>query len=93
VHKLTGEPAGIYGFAGRGVLAEGNFADVTVFDPATVAPGPVRRIVDFPADGERLVADEPSGVRHVVVNGTPIRVDGTPDATGLGAKPGVVLRG
>ncbi|MEI8002441.1 MAG: amidohydrolase family protein [Actinomycetes bacterium] len=93
VHKLTGEPAGIYEFAGRGVLAEGNFADVTVFDPATVAPGPVRRIVDFPADGERLVADEPSGVRHVVVNGTPIRVDGTPDATGLEAKPGVVLRG
>ena len=29
-----------------------------VFDPATVAPGPLRRIRDFPADGERLV---PSG--------------------------------
>ena len=31
---------------------------------------------DFPADGERLTAEEPTGVRHVLVNGTPIRVDG-----------------
>ena len=57
VHKLTGEPAGVYGFEGRGVLAAGNHADIAVFDPDTVAPGPVRRIRDFPADGERLVAD------------------------------------
>jgi len=92
VHKLTGEPAGIYGFAGRGVLAEGAFADIAVFDPDTVAPGPVRRVQDFPADGERLVADAPRGMRHVLVNGTPIRVDGTPDPEALAAKPGVVLR-
>ena len=92
VHKLTGEPAGIYGFAGRGMLAEGAFADIAVFDPDTVAPGPVRRVQDFPADGERLVADAPRGMRHVLVNGTPIRVDGTPDPEALAAKPGVVLR-
>jgi N-acyl-D-amino-acid deacylase len=92
VHKLTGEPAGIYGFAGRGVLAEGSFADIAVFDPATVAPGPVRRVQDFPADGERLVADAPTGMRHVLVNGTPIRVDGTPDPDAVGTRPGVVLR-
>ena len=30
---------------------------------------------DFPADGERLTAEEPTGVRHVLVNGTPIRLD------------------
>lgn len=93
VHKLTGEPAGVYGFAGRGVIAEGNFADIAVFDPDTVAPGPVRRIRDFPADGERLVADAPVGMKHVLVNGTPIRVDGQPDPDGVGARPGTVLRG
>ena len=93
VHKLTGEPAGVYGFAGRGVIAEGNFADIAVFDPETVAPGPVRRIRDFPADGERLVADQPVGMQHVLVNGTPIRVDGQPDLDGVGARPGTVLRG
>ena len=31
---------------------------------------------DFPADGERLTAEEPTGVRHVLVNGVPIRLDG-----------------
>jgi hypothetical protein len=31
---------------------------------------------DFPADAERLTAEEPSGLRHVLVNGTPIRRDG-----------------
>jgi N-acyl-D-aspartate/D-glutamate deacylase len=93
VNKLTGEPAGVYGFEGRGVLAVGNHADFAVFDPDTIAPGPVRRIRDFPADGERLVADRPSGMRHVVVNGTPIRVDGESDAEGLAAKPGNILRG
>jgi N-acyl-D-aspartate/D-glutamate deacylase len=92
VHKLTGEPAGVFGFTDRGRLEEGKAADVTVFDPATVAPGQLRRIRDFPADGERLVADTPSGVAHVVVNGTPIQVDGAPQADGVAARPGRVLR-
>jgi len=93
VHKLTGEPARVFGFDDRGVLAEGMAADITVFDPATVAPGGLHRVRDFPADGERLVADEPSGIRHVLVNGTPIRVDGAPDSEALASKPGRVLRG
>ena len=83
VHKLTGEPAGVYGFEGRSVLAVGDRADITVFDPDTVAPGPVRRIRDFPADGERLVADQPGGMRHVLVNGTPIESTARPTPTVL----------
>jgi N-acyl-D-aspartate/D-glutamate deacylase len=75
VRKLTGEPADMFGFVRRGYLREGNWADVCVFDPDTVAPGPTRRLRDFPAGGERLTAEQPSGVRHVVVNGMPIRVD------------------
>ncbi|MCI0345464.1 MAG: amidohydrolase family protein, partial [Chloroflexi bacterium] len=92
VHKLTGEPAAVYGLSDRGTVAVGNAADLTVFDPDTVDPGPLRRIRDFPADGERLTADSPMGMTHVLVNGTPIRVDGTP-AAGLDQGPGVVLRG
>jgi N-acyl-D-aspartate/D-glutamate deacylase len=76
VHKLTAEPAGMFGFTGRGQLREGFCADVCVFDPDTVDPGPTRRVRDFPADGERLTAEEPVGIRHVLVNGTPIRRDG-----------------
>jgi N-acyl-D-amino-acid deacylase len=75
VHKLTGEPANLFGFVRRGYLREGYWADVCVFDPKTVGTGPTRRVRDFPADAERLTAEEPTGVRHVLVNGTPIRVD------------------
>ena len=75
VRKLTGEPADMFGFVGRGYLREGNWADVCVFDPATIDKGPVTRVQDFPADGERLTAEAPTGVRHVLVNGTPIRQD------------------
>ena len=92
VHKLTGEPASVFGFADRGVVTEGNAADLTVFDPATVSPGRLHRVRDFPADGERLVADEPAGVTHVVVNGTPIRVDGAAAPDGVASRPGRVLR-
>jgi N-acyl-D-amino-acid deacylase len=96
VHKLTGEPAAVFGFdgpGGRGVLREGMAADIAVFDPETVAPGPLRRVRDFPADGERLVADAPVGVTHVLVNGAPIRVDGEPVTEVVDARPGRVLRG
>jgi N-acyl-D-aspartate/D-glutamate deacylase len=76
VRKLTGEPADVFGFTNRGYVRSGYHADVCVFDPATVAPGPTRRVRDFPAGGERLTAEEPVGVRHVLVNGVPIRRDG-----------------
>ena len=92
VHKLTGEPAGVYGLSDRGTVAPGQAADLCVFDPDTVAPGPLRRVYDFPADGERLTADQPVGVTHVLVNGVPIRVDGEAATEGLDARPGVVLR-
>jgi N-acyl-D-amino-acid deacylase len=93
IHKLTGEPARVYGMHDRGNVAVGQAADLCVFDPATVAPGQLRRIRDFPADGERLTADAPVGMTHVVVNGVPIRVDGASDDEGLGVRPGLVLRG
>ncbi len=76
VRKLTGEPADLFAFVDRGYLREGYAADLCVFDPQTVDPGPQRRLRDLPAGGERLTAEEPSGVRHVLVNGVPVRRDG-----------------
>jgi N-acyl-D-amino-acid deacylase len=88
VRKLSGEPADMFGFVGRGYLRAGAWADVCVFDPDTVGPGPTRRVRDFPAGGERLTAEEPTGVRHILVNGTPIRHEGVQlDPTGL--RPGM----
>jgi N-acyl-D-aspartate/D-glutamate deacylase len=93
VHKLTGEPAAVFGLADRGVIEVGRAADLVVFDPDTVAPGPLRRLRDFPADGERLTADAPEGMVHTLVNGVTIRADGemVPDA--LAARPGQMVSG
>ena len=90
MHKLTGEPAAFLGLHDRGVLAPGMAADICVFDPDTVAPGPLRRVRDFPAEGERLVADRSRGIRHVLVNGHPIRRDG--EEVDVASRPGAVLR-
>jgi N-acyl-D-aspartate/D-glutamate deacylase len=88
VRKLAGEPADMFGFSRRGYLREGNWADICVFDPATVGTGPTRRVRDFPADAERLTAEEPTGVRHVLVNGTPIRENGA-QIDAFGQRPGM----
>jgi len=92
IHKLTAEPAAVYGLRDRGTLEVGQAADICVFDPETVAPGPLRRVRDFPAGGERLTADAPQGMTHVLVNGVVIRQDGAPQAAGLDARPGQLLR-
>jgi N-acyl-D-aspartate/D-glutamate deacylase len=88
VRKLSGEIADLLGLPGRGYLREGAFADVAVFDPARVAPGPIRRVRDFPANAERLTADRPEGMTHVLVNGTPIRVNGESPSALLAERPG-----
>jgi len=85
VRRLTKQQADIFGLTGRGHLTPGAWADVVVFDPATIGPGPIRRVTDFPTGSERLTADAPTGVRHVLVNGVPVRTDGVQDLT---ARPG-----
>jgi len=93
VHKLTGRPARLLGLDRRGTLESGNAADICVFDPAEVAPGPLRRVHDVPGGGSRLLADRPAGIVHVLVNGVPIRRDGSPLESGLDRRPGRVLTG
>ena len=92
VRRLTAEPADVFGIRDRGRLAAGLAADVTVFDPATVGCGPLRRVYDFPAGADRLVSDA-TGVRAVVVNGVVIREDGRDAVDPEAPLPGRVLRG
>jgi N-acyl-D-aspartate/D-glutamate deacylase len=89
IHKLTGELADVLG-TDRGRLAPGAPADVVVLDLEALDPGPARRVRDLPGGGERVLADEPTGVDHVLVNGVAIRTDGRPVPDAL---PGQRLTG
>lgn len=78
VRKMTSLPAARAGLTDRGVLAVGRYADVTVFDPATVCDAATFE------QPKQLAA----GIRHVLVNGVPVVRDGEP----TGARPGRALR-
>ena len=59
VAKLSGVPAARLGLRDRGVLREGAFADLVVFDPGTVTDMATYE------DPTR----HPAGIEHVIVNG------------------------
>lgn len=92
IHKVSGEIARVAGLPDRGVLREGMIADIAVLDWDTLSPGPERRAHDFPASGERLTADAPRGIEHVLVAGVPIRSEGKSVLDQLDHLPGQILR-
>ena len=57
VRLMTQAPAALFGIRDRGTVVEGAFADLMVFDPATVDAGPIRMSNDLPGANKRLVAD------------------------------------
>jgi N-acyl-D-aspartate/D-glutamate deacylase len=89
VWRLTGQPAQIFGVKERGALKAGYFADLLLFDPATVDRGPKRRVLDLPGGHPRLTTSA-VGVHGVWVNG--IRVAGISGATHGEDLPGRLLR-
>ena len=89
IYRLTGQPSQIYGIVERGYIKQGAFADLMLFDPATVGRSPARRVSDLPA-GERRLTTDPLGVHGVWVNGTRIVDEG--GLIGDAGRPGQVLR-
>jgi N-acyl-D-amino-acid deacylase len=79
IRKMTSLPAANIGIRDRGRLTEGFYADVVVFDPATVR--------DHATFAEPL--QYATGVEHVFVNGEQVLKDGEH----TGATPGRVVRG
>ncbi|HEX6694406.1 MAG TPA: D-aminoacylase [Longimicrobiales bacterium] len=78
IRKFTSLPAARMGLSDRGVIKAGMYADITIFDPATVC--------------DRATFEEPVqaavGIVHVLVNGVPV----VRDTRVTGAKPGMALR-
>jgi N-acyl-D-aspartate/D-glutamate deacylase len=78
VRKMTALPARTFGLRDRGLLREGFWADVVIFDPARV--------------GDRATYQQPHqysvGLDFVLVNGVPVVEDGRPTE----ALPGRVVR-
>jgi N-acyl-D-aspartate/D-glutamate deacylase len=87
VRLLTDVPARLYGLRDRGRLTPGYHADLVVFDPTTIGPGPLYTRQDLPGHASRLYADA-TGVHYVLVNGVQTVAGG--ELTG--SRPGVVLR-
>jgi N-acyl-D-aspartate/D-glutamate deacylase len=68
VRRLTSDPARKYRIADRGLIARGQWADLLLFDPATVGLSSLRRVSDLPGGGTRMIRT-PLGVHGVWVNG------------------------
>ena len=79
IHKMTGLPAANVGLKDRGLIREGYFADLTIFDPKTV--------IDRATFAEPN--QYPAGINCVIVNGQ-IEVDNGKRTAALAGRP---LRG
>ncbi len=88
VRRLTSDPAAKYRIPDRGRIAPGAWADMLLFDPATVGISVLESRKDLPAGGARMIR-HPVGVHGVWVNGTQVH-DGR-DYLPLKSGPGQVL--
>ena len=92
VRRITSMPADLFGLSDRGRLTAGLAADVTVFDPRTVADDPPELLHDLPGGGPRLV-QRAHGIEWSLVNGQPVIESGRlPEIAAGGRGPGRVLR-
>lgn len=87
IRRITSMPAALAGFRDRGTVEVGSWADLFVFDAATIANGRKEFVYDFPGGAGRFKAGA-QGVKATIVNGVPLIVDGVP----TGALPGHVVR-
>jgi len=88
VYRLTGKTALMHDLADRGFIAAGKAADITIFDPDTIASKPREPVADLPAGGVQ-VKREAVGIDYVIVNGT-VLAEGGKLTDGL---PGQIIRG
>ncbi|HEY2485814.1 MAG TPA: amidohydrolase family protein [Candidatus Binataceae bacterium] len=88
IRMMSFVPAYHWGLNGRGLLREGNFADVMVFDPDKITPKLPELAHDLPAGAKRL-KQKSEGLLATVVNGQVLLRNNEH----TGALPGKLLRG
>jgi N-acyl-D-amino-acid deacylase len=88
VYRLTGKTALMHDMHDRGFIAAGKVADITIFDPDTIAPKPREPVATLPGGGVQVKRDA-VGIDHVIVNGTVLLENGQL----TGALPGQIIRG
>lgn len=74
VHALTGKLANFFGLQERGVLKQGNYADITVFNLGEIERRPEEKVWDVPdGKGGRTYrySRAPAPMRLTLVNGVP----------------------
>ena len=88
VYRLTGKTALMHDMHDRGFVQAGKVADITIFDPDTIAPKPREPVADLPSGGVQVKRDS-VGIDYVMVNGT-VLLDGGRMTDSL---PGQIVRG
>ena len=83
VRMISYQPAKVWHLHDRGLLAPGYAADITVFDPATVAPRLPRVVHDLPGGAPRL-EQRADGYVATIVNGRIFTQDGKASDTRSG---------
>ncbi len=88
IRKITYDLASFWGLQGRGLLREGNFADVVIFDPEKISPQMPTVANDLPS-GARRLKQKSDGIKATIVNGEVLLRNNEH----TGALPGRLLRG
>jgi len=93
VRRLTSHQADLYGIPDRGRIVPGAFADLVLFDPATIAISECVRRHDLPGGQWRTIR-EPRGIEGTWVNGVRIQDARISEGEGIvpmHGGPGMVL--
>jgi N-acyl-D-amino-acid deacylase len=88
VHRLTADPARLYGLGDRGLVAPGMRADLNVLDLDRLRLLPPEQVADLPAGATRLI-QRSEGYVETMVAGETVVADG--ELTD--ARPGTLVRG
>jgi N-acyl-D-aspartate/D-glutamate deacylase len=87
IRILSSEPARMYGFGDRGVVAPGYKADLNVIDTDAVRPHELEIVYDLPAGAKRII-QHADGYAATIVDGEVVQREGED----TGARPGRVVR-